>query len=68
MPDITLTISPEQGVYLLESLTWSAQAAERSLNRREDSATREKWESLDDMLAQLQAAKRDCWYGKGGGQ
>lgn len=64
MNDITITITPEQGVFLLESLDWSLQATEKSLQRRDTPETRTKWQALDDIMAQMQELKRS-WYAPG---
>lgn len=64
MNDITITITPEQGVFLLESLDWSLQATEKSLQRRDTPEVRTKWQALDDIVAQMQECKR-AWYAPG---
>jgi hypothetical protein len=62
--EITITIDREQGIYLMESLTWSLGATERSQQRNpNDKALSNKYEALDDIMAQLQAVKRELWYG-----
>lgn len=65
MPDtITIEVTREQGRYLLESIAWSLQAAERTLdkgNHTQQKNAAEKYRALDDVLAQLQEVKRDRW-------
>lgn len=64
MKTITIELTPEDAAYLLDSLNWSLQATERAIESRPDDARpRQKWESLDGIVAQLQEVKRDRWYG-----
>lgn len=63
MNDITLTIDPEAGNVLLESLNWSLQATERTLqNNPNNLKAHDKWDIVSDLLEQIQTAKQG-WYG-----
>lgn len=65
MNRITIELTPEQAMYLTESVDWSIQATEKTLMRNEhNTAARAKWEALDDINAQLQEQKRINWYGQ----
>jgi DNA-binding MarR family transcriptional regulator len=62
--EITLTLTTVQARALADSIDWSMQATERSIEERGRSKERTaKWEALDDILAQLQEVKRDRWFG-----
>lgn len=65
MNDLTLTISPTIGVYLLESIDWSITATENALIRNPNNTrNRQKWEALNDLAGQIQEAKAE-WFGEG---
>lgn len=62
---IILKVTVEGARALAESLDWSMQATERSIAKQGlTPRLSEKWEALDDLLAQLQTVKRDRWYGR----
>jgi hypothetical protein len=60
---ITITFDREAGVVLLESLSWSAQATERTLQGNPNNErAHDKWDVIEELIAQIQDAKRG-WYG-----
>ena len=62
---LTLELTADQTGVLIESLTWSLNATERTLINSSTPAKLEKWGHLDDIMAQLQVAKRELLLGEG---
>lgn len=60
---ITLQLTPEQATLLTESLSWSEQAAERTLARHSTPRLVERYENIKAMQGALDDAKA-AWYVK----
>lgn len=61
--ELTLVLDDDSATVLFDSLTWSMNATERSMMTNTSPKLRDKWATLDDLLAQLQVAKREALLG-----